>query len=37
MSFLTFSTTSSMRAGWMRPSAISRWSASRAISRRYGS
>ena len=37
MSALTFSTTSSMRAGWMRPSAISRSIACRAISRRSGS
>ena len=36
-SAFTFSTTSSMRAGWMRPSAISRSIACRAISRRYGS
>ena len=36
-SSLTFSTTSSMRAGWMRPSAISRSRATRAISRRKGS
>ena len=34
---LTFSTTSSMRAGWIRPSWISRSSAARAISRRNGS
>ena len=33
----TLPTTSSMRAGWMRPSATSRSSASRAISRRTGS
>ena len=37
MSTLTFSTTSSIRAGWMRPSAISRSIAWRAISRRSGS
>ncbi len=34
---LTFSTTSSIRAGWMRPSAMRRSSAIRAISRRKGS
>ncbi len=37
ISAFTFSTTSSMRAGWMRPSAISRSMACLAISRRYGS
>ena len=36
ISAFTFSTTSSMRAGWMRPSAISRSMACLAISRRYG-
>ena len=34
ISFLTLSTTSSIRAGWIRPSAMRRWSASLAISRR---
>ena len=37
MSALTFSTISSMRAGWMRPSAMSRSMAWRATSRRNGS
>ena len=37
VSSLTFWTTSSMRAGWMRPSAISFSMAFFAISRRYGS
>ena len=37
ISALTFSTTSSMRAGWMRPSATRICSERRAISRRYGS
>src|SRR5512139_4012720 len=37
VSFLTFSTTSSMRAGWMRPSAMSRSSEIFAIWRRTGS
>src|SRR6185295_8077120 len=36
-SALTFSTISSMRAGWMRPSTISRSRATRATSRRNGS
>ena len=36
ISAFTFSTTSSMRAGWMRPSAMSRSIACLAISRRYG-
>ena len=33
---MAFSTISSMRVGWMRPSAMRRVSASRAISRRTG-
>ena len=37
VSAFTFSTTSSIRAGWMRPSAMSRSMACLAISRRYGS
>ena len=35
--FFTLATTSSMRAGWMRPSATSWWRARRQISRRTGS
>ena len=35
--FLTFATTSSMRAGWIRPSETNWWSAKRQISRRTGS
>ena len=35
--FFTFATTSSMRAGWIRPSATSWWRARRHTSRRTGS